>query len=67
MAYAKDNLGLVAWAKSKLGAGYVYGTYFGKIVDLALLDAKRAQYPTQYANKLTCNGVTKTAYEWAKK
>lgn len=54
---SKTNLGLVAWSTSKIGAGYVYGTYFGKIIDMALLDAKRIQYASRY-NKVMSDGRT---------
>lgn len=36
--------GLVAWAKSKLGMGYVYGGYFDRIITAAYIEQKRQQY-----------------------
>lgn len=44
----KTNFGLVEWCNAKLGAGYVYGTYFGAIITEATIQAKAAQYPKQY-------------------
>jgi len=46
---SKDNLGLVAYAKTKLGLPYWYGT-FGQIGTEALLQQKAKQYPKHYAS-----------------
>lgn len=40
----KTNHGLVRWCQSKVGAGYVYATYFAEICSPALIERKRLQY-----------------------
>jgi peptidoglycan hydrolase-like protein with peptidoglycan-binding domain len=44
----KDNVGLVAWCRSKIGAGYVYGTYFRVIITKPVIMAQAYQYPLQF-------------------
>ena len=44
MSTRKTNLSLVGHAISRLGTGYVYGTY-GQILTESLLAAKARQYP----------------------
>ena len=46
MAIQKNAIELVAYAKSRLGSGYVFGTY-GQILTEQLLSQKLAQYPRQ--------------------
>lgn len=46
MAIQKDAIDLVAYARSRLGSGYVFGTY-GQILTEQLLNQKLAQYPKQ--------------------
>jgi len=45
----KSNQELVAWAKSKLGLPYCYGT-FGQIWTQDLLQTKTKQYPSHYGS-----------------
>jgi hypothetical protein len=44
MSKRKTNLSLVGYAISRLGTGYVYGTY-GHVLAESLLSAKLKQYP----------------------
>lgn len=46
MSTRKTNLSLTGYAISRLGTGYIYGTY-GHILTNALLAAKIRQYPTK--------------------
>ena len=50
MATKKTNRSLVAYAISRLGTGYVYGT-FGQILTAKLLDWKIRQYPNEVGKK----------------
>ncbi len=43
--------GLVLWAESRLGQGYIYGGYFDRVITEAYLQQKAAQYPGQYTEK----------------
>ena len=46
----KTNLSLVGYALSRLGSGYVFGTY-GQILTNALLEAKIRQYPAKIKDR----------------
>ena len=42
--------GLVQWCKDRLGQGYVYATYFDRVITEAYIQAKAKQYPRQYTS-----------------
>ena len=39
---------MVSRCQARLGQGYCYGMYFSALVTQEAIDAKTAQYPTQY-------------------
>jgi hypothetical protein len=51
--------------EARLGQGYCYGMYFKDPVTQNAIDAKTAQFPTQYNTSITYGGVTKLAKIWA--
>ena len=44
----KTDSGLVEWCHVRLGDGYVYATYFSRIITEAIIQAKALQYPKVY-------------------
>lgn len=61
MSKRKTNLSLVGYAISRLGTGYVYGTY-GAVLTESLLSAKLKQYPLkilQYLSFIRANWLGK--------
>lgn len=58
--------GLVAYVKSRLNQGYVYGEYFSRITTLETIERKRAQYTVPTAGSNPFNKDGNNGYTYAK-